>query len=125
MEKEYSIDQTTYHNLRKGIYTPVSVELLNDGGDKAQFPWERVWIDRQYDRGTPVYIVIFNSKKESDARAFLNENVARKFLRAFGLAVRQQQGDDVSTFLEIPLNNSVNFKTKTDDFTVTFAETKF
>jgi len=126
MDKEYSIDQTTYGNLKKGIYTPVSVRILNDGGKKARFPWERIFVDRKFDRGTPVYIVTFKSEGESDSRAFLSESVARKFLRSLAEAIRQKQGDNVFKFLdEIPLDNSVDFIAGTDNFTVTLSKTEF
>lgn len=125
MNKEYSIQETTYHNLKKGNYTPVSVELFDDAGKRGKFAWERIWIDRPLNKGTPIYIVSFKSARESDARAFLTEDVARKFLRSLAVAIEQKHGQQVLKYLHgFPLNNSVSMKVGSDDFTVTFAKSK-
>jgi len=125
MDKEYSIQETTYHNLKEGNYTPVSIEIFDDAGKRGKYSWERIWIDRPLSKGTPIYIVSFKSAGESDARAFLTEDVAKKFLRSLAVAIEQKHGQKVMSYLDaLPLNSSVSMKVGTDNFTVTFAKSK-
>jgi len=125
MNKEYSIQETTYHNLKEGNYTPVSVEIFDDDGKRGKFSWERIWIDRPLSKGTPIYIVSFKSAGESDARAFLYQDVAEKFLRSLAAAIEQKHGQKVMNYLNnLPLNTSISMKVGTDNFTVTFAKSK-
>ena len=140
MNEQYSIEEKIHEKRRKGVYVPVSMKIYKEGESKFDahaYPWEKLWIDRKLNRGTPIFIVSFiqHSGVDSDAKAFISESIARKYLRSLAIVLSQKQGDTVdlhykggkSTVYEvlndIPLDTYVNFRTPNDEFSVTLAKT--
>jgi hypothetical protein len=139
MEEEYFVDETVNDRYKRNEYVPVSVKIYKKGEKgfvENSFPWHRVFIDRVVKKGTPIFVVSYiqHSGKDQDARAFLTENAARKYIDGLRRAIQLTQkvenvelhfdmGEkDLKQVLEkLPLNTYVNFRTPTDEFSVTFS----
>lgn len=139
MDEEYFIDEKINDQYRRNEYVPVSVNIYKRGEKgfiENSFPWHRVFIDRLIRKGTPVFVVSYiqHSGKDEAARAFLSEKVARDYIAGLARAIAQKQGveqvdvhygmgkKNLKTLLEkLPVNTYVNFRTPTDEFSVTFS----
>jgi len=139
MDEEYFVDETVNDKFRRNEYVPVSVNIYKRG-DKGfiekSLPWQRVYIDRLIRKGTPVFVVSYiqHSGVDEGTKAFLNEDVARRYISGLGRAVVEKQKVEevdvhynagkknlMKLLQNIPVNTYVNFRTPKDEFSVTFS----
>ena len=143
MEEEYFINETINDKYRRNEYVPVSVHIYKRGEKgfiQDSFPWHRVYVQYHIRKGTPVYTVSFiqHSGKDEAAKAFLREEDARRYISALGRAIVQKQGvenvdvhygagqKNLLPLLEkLPVNTYVNFRTPSDEFSVTLARSVY
>lgn len=141
MELQYYIDETVDH--KKTTYVPVTVKLFAAGEKEFEnkgYPWEYVWFNRVIRKGTPVYLVSYiqHSGHDSDNRLFFSEADARKYIEALGKAVELKDKPDMvevhygfglrplkSLLSNLPMNTYVNFRTPTQEYSVTLSKTIF
>jgi len=139
MEEKYSITEKVGNEKRK--YVPVSIKIhkRNEKGyNEEAFPWHKLWINKPLKKGETVYVVTYiqHSGSDENAKAFFNEKDVRKYIFALARAISVKNKTDkvevhynngvenlFSVLESIPLNTYVNFRTPTDEYSVTLAKT--
>ena len=137
MEETYLIRETI--SDKKTTYVPVSMKLKKDSlyvRDEV-LPWHKVSTNRYLEKGREVFIVTYiqHSGKDYASNLFLTESEARRYISALGRAIKMRTGADkvevhfdgglqrLDAVLDVPVNTYVNFRTPTDEYSITLAKT--
>ena len=89
------------------------------------------------EKGREVFIVTYiqHSGKDYSSNLFLTESEARRYISALGRAIKMRTGADkvevhfdgglqrLDAVLDVPVNTYVNFRTPTDEYSITLAKT--
>ena len=139
MEQEFSIEEKVGN--QKAKYVPVSIKV-HQHGDKGYvsdtYPWQRFYTDKLIRKGQTVYVVTYiqHSGKDENSKVFFDEKLARRYIDALGRALVMKHNSDkvevhynngvenLHVLLEkLPVNTYVNFRTPTDEYSITLAKT--
>ena len=141
MEQEYSITEKVGDEKQK--YVPVSIKI-HQFGDKGfvkdNFPWQRFYTHKLIRKGQPVYVVTYiqHSGTDENSKVFFEERDARRYISALARAISMKHNSEkvevhydngvesIHRLLEkLPLNTYVNFRTPTDEYSVTLSKTVY